>query len=439
MAVAAALIWPITDLIAAHDVGVITGATRAARLQAAREAVRTQLLTLGAGVFAAGALIFTAQNFRLARSTFNATETRVLNERFIAISKQLGDDHPAVQLAGIQAMAGLADDWPENRQTCIDVICAYLRMPGVSSREARQAVEADQEVRHTAIRVITAHLRPGAKVSWQGRDLDFTGVMFDGGDFSGAEFSGGTVSFAAARFSGTNFSNAVFSGGVVSFAGGGFGMAGDRGVTFRGAVFSGGEVSFAGARFSSPPGPAASMYRDVADFAEARFSGGTVHFSGADFYDGRVSFEHAAFSGGKVGFGYARFLGGNADFGEAAFSGGEVGFGDAEFGGGRVDFSGAVFSGGTVGFGYGWSSGGHVSYRGREKGELPGFTGLAKFSGAEVQFAGGEFSGTELKFGGVITSGGTVDFSRPRDWSSPPTFDFTGPPPAEIKLPGTTT
>ena len=26
-------------------------------------------------------------------------------------------------------MAGLADDWPENRQTCVDVLCAYLRLP----------------------------------------------------------------------------------------------------------------------------------------------------------------------------------------------------------------------------------------------------------------------------------------------------------------------
>jgi hypothetical protein len=26
-------------------------------------------------------------------------------------------------------MAGLAHDWTEGRQTCIDVLCAYLRMP----------------------------------------------------------------------------------------------------------------------------------------------------------------------------------------------------------------------------------------------------------------------------------------------------------------------
>jgi uncharacterized protein YjbI with pentapeptide repeats len=268
VAVATALIWPITDLIAAHDVGAITGATRAARLQTAREAVRTQLLTLGAGVFAAGALIFTAQNFRLARSTFNATETRVLNERFIAISKQLGDDHAAVQLAGIQAMAGLADDWPENRQTCIDVICAYLRMPAVSAREA-QAAKADQQVRHTAIRVIAAHLRPGAKVSWQGRDLDFTGVRFDGGDFSGAEFSGGTVHFSGASFY-------------------------DGRVSFERAAFCGGRVGFGHARFLG----------GNVDFSEAAFSAGEVGFGSAEFGSGRVDFSGAVFSGGTVGFGY---------------------------------------------------------------------------------------------------------------------------------------
>jgi hypothetical protein len=26
-------------------------------------------------------------------------------------------------------MARLADDWKENRQTCVDVLCAYLRLP----------------------------------------------------------------------------------------------------------------------------------------------------------------------------------------------------------------------------------------------------------------------------------------------------------------------
>src|SRR5215471_6466104 len=62
--------------------------------------------------------------------TLAEQRTRTLNERFATAASQLGDDKPpTVQLAGVYAMAGLADDWKEGRQTCIDVLCAYLRMP----------------------------------------------------------------------------------------------------------------------------------------------------------------------------------------------------------------------------------------------------------------------------------------------------------------------
>ena len=62
--------------------------------------------------------------------TLAEQRTRTLNERFATAAGQLGSDKPpAVRLAGVYAMAGLADDWPENRQTCVDVLCAYLRMP----------------------------------------------------------------------------------------------------------------------------------------------------------------------------------------------------------------------------------------------------------------------------------------------------------------------
>jgi Pentapeptide repeats (9 copies) len=39
-------------------------------------------------------------------------------------------------------------------------------------------------------------------VSWQGLNLDLTGVVFDGGDFRGAEFTGGEVRFDWAQFTG---------------------------------------------------------------------------------------------------------------------------------------------------------------------------------------------------------------------------------------------
>jgi hypothetical protein len=68
------LFIPASDWIASHDVGGVTGSVRMARLQTARDAARDRLLTLGAGIFAAGALIFTARNFTLARRTFELTE-----------------------------------------------------------------------------------------------------------------------------------------------------------------------------------------------------------------------------------------------------------------------------------------------------------------------------------------------------------------------------
>src|SRR5215813_6646742 len=123
--------------------------------------------------------------------TLAEQRTRTLNERFTTAAEQLGSDKPAVRLAGVYAMAGLADDWAENRQTCVDVLCAYLRMPYESdpgdeaAEPERLAFQASREVRHTVIRVITAHLKEGTDLSWQGLNFDFTGVVFDGGDFTG--------------------------------------------------------------------------------------------------------------------------------------------------------------------------------------------------------------------------------------------------------------
>ncbi len=179
--------------------------------------------------------------------TLAEQRTRTLNERFATAAEQLGSDKPAVRLAGVYAMAGLADDWKENRQTCVDVLCAYLRMPyepdpGQDAPEPqRLAFQAIREVRHTVIRVITAHLQKDAAVSWQGFDFDFTGVVFDGGDFSGAQFSGGVVNFSGAQFSGgtAHFNSAQFSGGTVNF---------------DDAQFSGGEISFGNAEFSGGDG-----------------------------------------------------------------------------------------------------------------------------------------------------------------------------------------
>jgi hypothetical protein len=80
-----------------------------------------------ASVAGAGALVALVVAYR--RQRVAEDRTPVFNERFATIAAELGDDKPAVRLAGVHAMAGLADDWMENRQTCVDVLCTYLRLP----------------------------------------------------------------------------------------------------------------------------------------------------------------------------------------------------------------------------------------------------------------------------------------------------------------------
>ena len=321
--------------------------------------------------------------------TLAEQRTRTLNERFDTVAEQLGSDKPpAVRMAGVYAMAGLADDWQDHRQTCVDVLCAYLRMPyepepgDDAPMEKRLALQASREVRHTVIRVITAHLNGTAPVSWCGLNFDFVGAVFDGGDFSGAKFSSGTVNFAGAEFSsGTvNFAGAEFSSGTVNFAG---------------AKFSGARVNFFLAKFSGA----------MVDFAGAKISGGTVNFGYAGFSGGPVNFSGAKFSGAAVHFFHSKFAGESPKFTGADTSGGTIFFHAAEFSGGTVSFSRAEFSSETV-----------------------DFTG-AEFSGGTVNFADAEFSG------------GTVNFSRVASWTQPPDFgsgfDMSHPP-AGVMLPTAT-
>lgn len=127
LAVATGLLWPLTDLIASHDVGNVAGALRAARLEAAREAVRTQLLTLGAGVFAAGALVFTARNFSLSRQTLKLTGQGQVTDRYTKAIDQLGSEKLDVRIGGIYALERIARDSARDHPTIMEVLAAFVR------------------------------------------------------------------------------------------------------------------------------------------------------------------------------------------------------------------------------------------------------------------------------------------------------------------------
>lgn len=280
------------------------------------------LVKLSFGVVAgAGALVALVVAYRRQRvdeAGAHREATRLHTERFSQAVDKLGSDSPAVRLGGVHALAGLADDAPDDnlRQTCIDVLCAYLQLPftpdpgdGPAYQEEHHRYLALRKVRHTILRLIGDHYRrpEGTHRSWQGCDLDLTGVTIDGYmDFKGASFSGGRVSFIDATFAGgaVSFDRTAFSDGAVSFDRATFG--GGR-VSFLGATFGGGEVSF----------------------GDARFSGGTVWFLDAAFVNGAVSFMSAVFSGSAVSFRRAAFAGGAVFFNSVTLADGEVSFVDA--------------------------------------------------------------------------------------------------------------
>ncbi|WP_148757641.1 hypothetical protein [Actinomadura decatromicini] len=87
-----------------------------------------------AGVTGLGGLVALVVAYRKQRTEkYSALreDTKLHSDRFTAAVAQLGDASPAVQLGGVHALAGLADDAPTRqlRQTCSDLLCAYLRLP----------------------------------------------------------------------------------------------------------------------------------------------------------------------------------------------------------------------------------------------------------------------------------------------------------------------
>lgn len=272
--------------------------------------VKIALTTTG-GIGGVIFLVIAYRKQRLGENADRRDATRLRDERFDTAARQLGHESPAVRLAGVYAMAGLADDWPENRQNCINVLCAYVRMhrepeppedPG-----ARSEWHSERQVRQTIMGVIAAHLRPDAEASWQGHDFDFTGATIDGADFTDSVFSGGQ-----ARFSG-----ALFTGGLLSF--------------YR-AAFTGGMVTFARATFDDVP----------VTFAEIRVDGGILEFPRATIDGGTVSFQDATFTSGQVRFRRVTFARGLVEFPHAAFAGADVLFPDVVFAGGTVDLRDAA-------------------------------------------------------------------------------------------------
>ena len=335
-----ALIWPLTNHVAASDVSGYTAAARPAHLQSAREAVRSQLLTLGAGVFAAGALVFTALNFGLARRQFKEsseqftkqlelsrttahdsaeaerrtlelTEQGQVTDRYTKAIEQLGSDKLDVRIGGIYALERIARDSTRDHPTVIEVLAAFIR------EHSREPLIPDGPFNLDATRadvqaVITVIGRRDP--DHDSEPVNLRRVHLVGADLIGARLNRAKLQDAV--LTGANLSDALLDNAILDDAhlvDAYLFHASLRGASLYEADLSG--ASLAGAKLEAATLTGANLhkavFRDVVDVAlldganlkNARLTGGVdltgVRSDGADF-------SGADLTGAKLGHGFAR-------------------------------------------------------------------------------------------------------------------------------------
>jgi len=176
LVLAAAIVWalfvPLADWLAHHDVGSATGALH----ETALDDARGRLLTLGAGLVAGAALVFTALNFDLLRRnseqadqwqrrTHELTEQGQITDRYTKAVEQLGSDKLDVRIGGIYALERIARDSVKDHPTVMEVLTAFIREHSREQWPPSDAGSPEQERLtrpdvHTAITVVGRRVDP---------------------------------------------------------------------------------------------------------------------------------------------------------------------------------------------------------------------------------------------------------------------------------------
>ncbi|WP_251091372.1 pentapeptide repeat-containing protein [Streptomyces sp. Caat 7-52] len=289
------------------------------------DVVRTSLAA-GAGVGAAVTVLlaFRRQHHHekaTEQTEHDATERRI-TELYTQAVEQLGSSQAPVRLGGLYALERLGQTAPTHRQTIVDVICAYLRMPytpptdsvptgqslpaklyhaaqaarALPHRKANAERRQELQVRMTAQRILAAHLhdkRPQEEQElvtpnerfWEGSridlnhatliDFDFRNCHMAQADFRDATFPGSAL-FKDATFDDlANFTSSAFDGSAV------FTKSTFKGsARFADSTFKNGGAWFREATFDDEAVFMYATFDDIASFKDATFNGDTL-FAGA--------------------------------------------------------------------------------------------------------------------------------------------------------------
>jgi hypothetical protein len=292
------------------------------------DAIRTGLAAGGGAGAAIGLMLaFRRQHHQevaTALTDYDATQRRI-TEMYGRAADQLGSDKAPVRLAGLYALERLAQESPASRQTIVNLLCAYLRMPyspppeftqlparigphpqklnqlngtqkqaaiksssSVVDTTAKPEAHEELQVRRAAQRILADHLGAHGQVEgllrspalpWGDLTVDLSGSLLI--DFNLSNATVGDVSFYGAKFvSAADFRDVTFSG-TANFACASF----DRfGCYFDHASFVG-DVYFGDTSFTE----GCSDFRGATFHSDVRFGGVSVRPNGIDLTGARVT------------------------------------------------------------------------------------------------------------------------------------------------------
>lgn len=365
-------------------------------------------------------------------------ETRLFSERFARATEQLGSEQAAVRVAGVYALAGLADDWPAGRQTCVDVLCAYLRMPfqlrlplpeyeagseqdkqrfadlraaledPVAGRMAYPASE-EHQVRSTILRAMRDRMNEHADVQWAGLNLDFTGAVFDEASFDGFIFDDCNLEFGDCIFVGeTTFSESKSFGSRLWFTGATFF---DR-LGFEYAHFEESDVTLISG-FGE---------RGYVNFQGFTMRGGEIEITGPNKGQGSVSFVSSTLEGGVINVSVSEMLGESSiAFSRSTILGATINITGGTFSGGNIWFNGVAINGGLIAIRpHPYIHGGEMKFAGTEL-SLDWVTlrdgsirfGYINVEGSVIHVDDLEMTGGAIRFVDVDLQSGSLRMDRP--------------------------
>lgn len=184
-----------------------------------RIGIQAQLTAAKAQQTAAEALGLANKQHSLDQDRRKDSVTAELRSRYVQTAEQLGSEHLAIRLAGIYSLAALADDWAEignhdERQVCIDLLCAYFRSAG-------SFADGKMEVMATTLDVVLSRLKQDTseRKHWGGTRIQLVEpvelhsmeglVLHDGGSLTFQRPSADRHSFFVG--------NLTLDGGVLEF------------------------------------------------------------------------------------------------------------------------------------------------------------------------------------------------------------------------------